>query len=73
MTRYFYLRGSDIVHDRGNATAPDPCIDGGHRCVKYDTVEDARVTANWLRDREAGYPSLRKFEGGANWPLHEWG
>ena len=30
----------------------------------FDNPDDAHVTADWLNDRDAGYPSLRKFEGG---------
>jgi len=29
---------------------------------------DAEACAAWLNDRWAGYASLRRFEGGANWP-----
>ena len=34
----------------------------------YEDRRDAQAVADWLADRRAGYPSLKKFEGGANWP-----
>lgn len=36
--------------------------------MAYDTPEDAISTADWLNERAAGYPSLKKFEGGKLWP-----
>jgi hypothetical protein len=32
------------------------------------TDVDALHLRDWLNDRDSGYKSLRKFEGGANWP-----
>lgn len=32
------------------------------------SLEDTLTVKQWLNDRAAGYPSLKKFEGGANWP-----
>lgn len=31
-------------------------------------AEDFNVLRAWYFEREAGYPNLKKFEGGANWP-----
>jgi hypothetical protein len=35
----------------------------------YANMDDAMITRNWLNERAAGYPTLAKFEGGANWPV----
>lgn len=34
----------------------------------YDSHADADNVATWLNDRARGYPSLKRFEGGKNWP-----
>lgn len=45
---------------------------GGTPCtvigVRECSAIDALVTVEWLHERAAGYPSLKQFEGGANWP-----
>lgn len=42
---------------------------GGYLTAGQDySVADRRAVATWLNDREAGYPSLKRFEGGKNWP-----
>lgn len=49
---------------------------GGTACEvigsrEYEAYEIVKLV-EWLADRKAGYPSLKQFEGGANWPnAHE--
>jgi hypothetical protein len=38
----------------------------------YDTSAEAQAICDWLNDRDAGYPSLAQYKGGANWPLETW-
>lgn len=33
------------------------------------SAEDLKVLRAWYFERGAGYPNLKKFEGGANWPM----
>lgn len=45
---------------------------GGTACEvigsrEYEAYEIVKLV-EWLADRKAGYPSLMKFEHGANWP-----
>lgn len=45
---------------------------GGTACEvigsrEYEAYEIVKLV-EWLADRKAGYPSLKQFEGGANWP-----
>ena len=48
-----------------DAAAPHACeIIGIRTCEAYDAL----MTVEWLEERAAGYPSLKRFEGGANWP-----
>lgn len=36
------------------------------------TLADCIYVEDWLAEREAGYPKLKQFEGGANWPANDW-
>lgn len=38
------------------------------RSQYYQTGEEADDVRGWLHMRSLGYPNLKKFEGGANWP-----
>jgi hypothetical protein len=53
----------------------DPAKNFGNECeiigVREYEAYDAVLVVDWLADRKAGYPSLAKFEGGANWPKFE--
>jgi hypothetical protein len=40
----------------------------GLRLTRYTTLDDAQAVADWLNERAAGYPALKRFEGGACWP-----
>lgn len=35
---------------------------------EYKYLADTQPLAAWLNDRWRGYPSLKRFEGGANYP-----
>ena len=48
-------------HSRFNST---------HKDRGY-TQDEAQGLADWLNERERGYASLQRFEGGANWPKYE--
>lgn len=37
----------------------------------YLGMNDAMAVRNWMAERELGYPSLKQFEGGANWPVFD--
>lgn len=41
---------------------------GAYTFGYYPTLSEAKHVAAWMNDREAGYASLKRFEGGANWP-----
>jgi hypothetical protein len=36
----------------------------------YDAY-DAVLVVDWMAERELGYPLLKQFEGGANWPVFD--
>lgn len=48
-----------------------PVVIDLHKCRprSYETYVDAIAVVDWLNDRTRGYPSLQRFEGGANWPI----
>ena len=50
----------------------DPENHNGNQCeiitVRTYDAYDAVLIVDWMAEREAGYPNLKKFEGGANWP-----
>ena len=43
----------------------------GFNWLEY-SADDLKVLRAWYFEREAGYPNLKKFEGGANWPAGDW-
>jgi hypothetical protein len=50
----------------------DPEENNGNQCtiigVRHYEAYDAVQVVQWLADRADGYSSLKRFEGGANWP-----
>jgi hypothetical protein len=44
-------------------------VESNRLSQEYTEFSDALALSNWLHERAAGYPSLKQFEGGANWPV----
>lgn len=58
---WMFTRQVGPEHPQGGT----PCVVIGVR--DYEAYEVVKLV-DWIADRAAGYPSLKKFEGGANWP-----
>lgn len=66
VTRKLLLRCKPLGVQDGTGCGPRMVQSG----QMYTRLQAALVYW-WLVERAAGYPSLKQFEGGANWPEHD--